>query len=83
MLLVLVVAFKVHVLTSSLPEGGRLSPFAHYSFCKGLFWPVLRKFLKNIFLRLMLRSFRSVRVDVPSRTEGGGERQPTAKKCRE
>ena len=31
----------------------------------------------------MLRSFRSVRVDVPSRTKGGGERQPTAKKCRE
>ena len=80
---VLVVAFKVHVLTSSLPEGGRLSPFAPYWFSKCPFWPFFRKFLKNIFSRLILRSFHSVRVDVPSRTKGGGERQPTAKKCRE
>jgi hypothetical protein len=83
-LLVFVVTVEVHFLTSL--RAGRqvvVSLFTPYWFSKCPFWPFFRKFLKNIFLRLMLRSFRPVRVDVPSRTKGGGERQPTAKKCRE
>ena len=78
-----VMVFKVHVLTSL--RAGRqvvVSPFTPYWFSKWPFWPFFGNFSKTFFSRLMLRSFRSVRVDIPSRTEDGGERQPTAKKCR-
>lgn len=64
------------LLDANLTESiGRLvsdGPFGHF----------FGNFSKIFFSRFMLRSFRPVRVDAPSRTEGGGERQPTAKKCR-
>src|SRR5699024_3564501 len=59
MLLMLVVAFRCHNLTSFCPRREVISsPFAHYSFCYGHFWPIAGKY---IFIPAHINSFHLVR----------------------
>ena len=76
-------AYAGNVSPPFAPEGRSWFPLSPLTgFPNDPFGHFFGNFSKTFFSRLMLRSFRSVRVDIPSRTEDGGERQPAAKKCR-